>query len=425
MVATIAGSAFFPVASESGANASNKLGAAPTTVDALGIKSKSGSNGRLKVKASAQAPSKVNGTKVGIMEGLRGETETPSHAPRTFINTLPDWSMLLAAITTMFLAAEKQWMMLDWKPRRPDMLVDPFGLGKIVQDGLVFRQNFSIRSYEIGADRTASIETLMNHLQETALNHVKTAGLLGDGFGSTPEMCKKNLIWVVTKMQVLVDRYPTWGDVVQVDTWVDASGKNGMRRDWLVRDFKTGDILTRASSVWVMMNKKTRRLSKIPDEVRQEIGPYFVDSPPVLDDDSRKLPKLDEHTADYVRSGLTPKWSDLDVNQHVNNVKYIGWILESAPQPIVESHELCGMTLEYRRECGRDSVLQSLTAASGGGVTGLADSGYMECRHLLRLEGGAEIVKGRTEWRPKHAGSLGSLSQLPAESLSQLPAESV
>ena len=47
-------------------------------------------------------------------------------------------------------------------------------------------------------------------LQETALNHVKSAGLLGDGFGSTPEMCKRNLIWVVTRMQVLVDRYPTW-----------------------------------------------------------------------------------------------------------------------------------------------------------------------------------------------------------------------
>ena len=47
-------------------------------------------------------------------------------------------------------------------------------------------------------------------LQETALNHVKTAGLLGDGFGSTPEMCKKNLIWVVARMQVVVDRYPTW-----------------------------------------------------------------------------------------------------------------------------------------------------------------------------------------------------------------------
>lgn len=49
--------------------------------------------------------------------------------------------------------------------------------------------------------------------QETALNHVKTVGLLGDGFGSTPEMSKKNLFWVVTKMQVLVDRYPTWYNI--------------------------------------------------------------------------------------------------------------------------------------------------------------------------------------------------------------------
>ena len=39
----------------------------------------------------------------------------------------------------------------------------------------------------------------------------------------------------------------TRGDVVEVDTWVSKSGKNGMRRDWLVRDCNTGEILTRAS----------------------------------------------------------------------------------------------------------------------------------------------------------------------------------
>lgn len=47
-------------------------------------------------------------------------------------------------------------------------------------------------------------------VQETALNHVKNAGLLDEGFGATPEMSKKNLIWVVTKMQVLVEHYPKW-----------------------------------------------------------------------------------------------------------------------------------------------------------------------------------------------------------------------
>ncbi|KAG2718579.1 hypothetical protein I3843_03G218800 [Carya illinoinensis] len=417
MVATAATSAFFPAVSPT-PDYSTKTAAKLSSLG--GMKSKSaGTSSGLQVKTNAQARPKINGTSVGLatpVEGVKNECDTLSPAPRTFINTLPDWSMLLAAITTIFLAAEKQWMMLDWKPRRPDMLIDPFGLGRIVQDGLVFRQNFSIRSYEIGADRTASIETLMNHLQETALNHVKGAGLLGDGFGSTPEMCKKNLIWVVTRMQVVVDRYPTWGDVVQVDTWVSSSGKNGMRRDWLLRDSRSGETLTRASSVWVMMNKQTRRLSKIPEEVRGEIEPYFTDTLPAVEEDSRKLQKLDDNTADFVRTGLSPRWSDLDVNQHVNNVKYIGWILESAPLPILESYELSSMTLEYRRECGKDSVLQSLTAVSGNGIGNLGNLADIECQHMLRLENGAEIVRGRTGWRPKHASNFGTLGEVPVES---------
>lgn len=425
MMATAATCAFFPAAnpppeSGTGAKTSGNLGGGslPGSIDARGLNVKKPAFGSLQAKANAQAPPKVNGTKVGVMDGFKTDDEViSSHHPRTFINQLPDWSMLLAAITTIFLAAEKQWMMLDWKPKRPDMLADPFGLGKIVQDGFVFRQNFSIRSYEIGADRTASIETMMNHLQETALNHVKSAGLMHGGFGSTPEMSKRNLIWVVTKMQVVVDRYPTWGDVVQVDTWVAASGKNGMRRDWLVRDSTTGDVLMRASSLWVMMNKETRRLSKIPDEARAEIEGYFVDSPPVIDEDSRKLPKLDETTSDYIRTGLTPRWSDLDVNQHVNNVKYIGWILESAPMQILEGCELAAMTLEYRRECRRDSVLQSLTSVlNKGGGGDLTDFGNVECQHVLRLENGGEVVKGRTEWRPRLINGIGCLGGFPADS---------
>lgn len=58
-------------------------------------------------------------------------------------------------------------------------------------------------------------------------------------------------------------------------------------------------------SVWVMMNKQTRKLSKMPDEVREEIEPYFVDAAPIIDDDSTKLPKLAVDAADYVREGLT------------------------------------------------------------------------------------------------------------------------
>jgi hypothetical protein len=54
-----------------------------------------------------------------------------------------------------------------------------------------------------------------------------------------------------------------------------------------------------------MMNKVTRRLAKIPEEVRGEIEPYFLTSDPVVIEDSRKLPKIDDNTADYICESLT------------------------------------------------------------------------------------------------------------------------
>ncbi|KAL5729412.1 hypothetical protein ACHQM5_002371 [Ranunculus cassubicifolius] len=412
MVASAATAAFFPVVSSA---KSSIVPGGSDNLDTRGIKSSSKtlSSGGLKVKANAQASPKINGSAVTYAPpSERNSDDMPSVPARTFINQLPDWSVLLTAITAMFLAAEKQWTLLDWKPRRADMLVDPFGLGKIVQDGLVFQQNFSIRSYEIGIDGTTSIESFMNHLQETALNHAKTVGLLGDGFGSTEAMSRLNLIWVVAKMQIQVNRYPSWGDTVQVDTWVASNKKHGMRRDWLVRDMSTGETLARASSLWVMMNTKTRKLSKMPDDVRAEIEPYFINCAPIVEDDGRKLPKLDETTADYVRNGLTPRWNDLDLNQHVNNVKYIGWILESSIS-MLENHELAGITLEYRKECRKDNVLESLTAVTEDGTK----EGWPECVHMLRLDSGLEIVRGRTSWRPKRINRFGTMDQIPAENM--------
>lgn len=139
--------------------------------------------------------------------------------------------------------------------------------------------------------------------QETALNHVWMSGLLGDGFGATHGMIKSNLIWVVSRMHVQVDHYPLWGDVLEIDTWVGSSGKNGMRRDWLIRGRGSGNIYVRATSTWVMMNKNTRRLSKMPEEVRGEISPWFIDRHAIHEEATEKIIKLDSN-AKHVDSDL-------------------------------------------------------------------------------------------------------------------------
>ncbi|RYR20466.1 hypothetical protein Ahy_B03g065610 [Arachis hypogaea] len=266
-----------------------------------------------------------------------------------------------------------------------------------ILDDFVFRQNFTIKSYEVGANEKASIETLMNYFQDSAINHFKTCGIHRGGFGSTKEMIKRNLIWVFTHMRIEIYRYPVCDEVVQVEAWMSVAGKNAVRWNWLLRDSKTYQVLSKASSGCVMMNKLTRKLSKIPEEARKEFEFYFVNSSlMILEDDIKNIPKLNVTAADYICTGLKPRWNDLDINLHVSNVKYIGWVLESVPESILMNHELCGMSLEYKRECGRDSKLHSLTAICG------ANNNNVEFYHLLQLEDrGLEILRGRTKWRPK------------------------
>lgn len=71
---------------------------------------------------------------------------------------------ILAAIASVALAAENQ-RRHDVFSDKTEVPVDALRQGRLVESRLVYRQTFVIRSYEIGADRTASIETMMNHFQ--------------------------------------------------------------------------------------------------------------------------------------------------------------------------------------------------------------------------------------------------------------------
>ena len=83
------------------------------------------------------------------------------------------------------------------------------------------------------------------------------------------------------------------------------------------------------------------------------------------------------------------------------------------PQDIIDTHELQTITLDYRRECQHDDMVDSLTSLEGdeeglshpdgtnGSATGKQqDRDRCQFLHILRLANtGLEINRGRTEWR--------------------------
>ncbi|KAA8550605.1 hypothetical protein F0562_002289 [Nyssa sinensis] len=326
-------------------------------------------------------------------------------------------------------------------------LADRLRLGSLTEDGLSFKEKFIVRCYEVGINRTATVETIANLLQEVGCNHAQSVGFSTDGFATTHTMRKLNLIWVTARMHIEIYKYPAWSDVVEIETWCQGEGRIGTRRDWILKDYTTGEVIGRATSKWVMMNRDTRRLQRVNDDVRDEYLIYCpVETRLALPEENnkslRKIPKLDD-PAQYSRLGLVvrllwfiyilsrffsqvfsmrlnlqPRRADLDMNQHVNNVTYIGWVLESIPQEIIDTHELQTITLDYRRECQHDDVVDSLanlepfeddavlelqgTNGSAGATRGKQDC--CQFLHLLRLSSdGQEINRGHTEWKRKPA----------------------
>lgn len=88
------------------------------------------------------------------------------------------------------------------------------------------------------------------------------------------------------------------------------------------------------------------------------------------------------------------------------------------PEEIIDTHELETITLDYRRECQHDDIVDSLTSSestegmneisqlneTNGSATFTKDKQeeYCEFLHLLRVSGGGlEINRGRTQWRKK------------------------
>ncbi|KAL7124545.1 hypothetical protein ABFS83_14G055300 [Erythranthe nasuta] len=309
------------------------------------------------------------------------------------------------------------------KPQEPSYqpsLADRLRLGSLTEDGLSYKEKFIVRCYEVGLNKTATVETIANLLQEVGCNHAQNVGFSTDGFATTPTMRKLHLIWVTARMHIEIYKYPAWSDVVEIETWCQSEGRIGTRRDWILKDYANGEVIGRATSKWVMMNQDTRRLQKVSDDVRDE---YLVFCPKTLrlsfpeanNASLKKIAKLDD-PAQHSKVGLVPRRADLDMNQHVNNVTYIGWVLESIPQEIIDTHELQTITLDYRRECQQNDVVDSLTTpelivdntvselqtTNGTPNAAKDENECLQFLHLLRLSNdGSEINRGRTEWRKK------------------------
>ncbi len=201
----------------------------------------------------------------------------------------------------------------------------------------IWKQSFDVKSYHINTKGKASLTSICNYLQESAGGHATSAG-----FGYRDMMAIKKA-WVLTRLKVIIDEYPLWNDTLEVNTW--SKGPHGIyyNRDFELYNGK-GEKFCRALSSWAAIDLRTRRpglVEHLEDHISTIKDKNASDIPP------KKLPAIKEveNSTSY-----QVKYSDLDLLMHVNNVKYIEWIVDSFPIRFLRKKEIRKLEVNYMAE---------------------------------------------------------------------------
>lgn len=155
-------------------------------------------------------------------------------------------------------------------------------------------------------------------LQEVAGNHA-----LQLEFDIT-DLQQKQRTWVLHRLTIAINRYPDWRETVTIKTW--PSGGDGLRayRDFLILD-EEAVVIAKSLSYWLILDMKKRRPIRIPESILA-MAPAEKDHVlPVTDG------TFEEIEASVSGSSFTVRPTDLDLNRHVNNVRYIEWMMAGLP----------------------------------------------------------------------------------------------
>ena len=50
-------------------------------------------------------------------------------------------------------------------------------------------------------------------------------------------------------------------------------------------------------------------------------------------------------------------YSDIDLNKHMNNARYLEWVMDLLPQNVLEKYFIGEMTMHYQKEIAPESIV--------------------------------------------------------------------
>lgn len=185
---------------------------------------------------------------------------------------------------------------------------------------------------------------LCNLLQLTAAEHAEIGGI------SFSDMQEFDQAWVLSRMRVEISALPKWKDTVTVKTWINSLENSRSVR--ALEMYVNGNKIVGCETFWAVFNTKKRRpelltlahdhFELFPDERATEEG----------------FSKININTEKEEVFSKTVILSDLDIVNHVNNVKYLEWCMDLVDENIILKQKVKSFEMNFMKELSlRDQVM--------------------------------------------------------------------
>ena len=199
----------------------------------------------------------------------------------------------------------------------------------------VWTVSFPVSSFLVNAEKELSLHGLISFIQEMAWSH---AGHLGFGYS---EIRDRGDSWVIARQRIEIEEWPRWEETVTVTTWLRPPGAVIVSRDF---EFFVGEKrFGRATAHWLTINHQPRRPTRLP----------FPDDPSLFKQTGHLEIEPDKLRPDPSLKDLNTyqvRYSDLDMNSHVNNTRFAQWILDTLPLAVHSKFQLTGYQINFLAE---------------------------------------------------------------------------
>lgn len=239
-----------------------------------------------------------------------------------------------------------------------------------------FRQEYFLTAAECNPEKEMPLSLVMTKIIEVATLHANSWGV---GYA---DMIRNNEGWVLSRVTIEMLRYPKVNEAYTFTTWIEDYNRHFSQRNMEITDHN-GEVIGYARTIWMVINFATRESSDISQlsYLRENISTHGCPIAP----QGRLRQITNGKTTDY-----TFKYTDCDVNRHVNTVKYLDLLLNQFTLEKYDQNFVKRLEIAFLKE-----TLFGTTAQVNGD-----DSDPMDCKFSIDVDGTSH-VKSRIVFSPR------------------------